>query len=60
MGLPAFVDSDAAGVFETLRDEELFRQVKETLGAVSWPDNLDLAPDAMHHAINERGIWVLE
>jgi hypothetical protein len=55
-----FVNSDAAGVFAALREEELFRQVKLARGAVSWPGDLDLAPDAMHHAINEHGTWVLE
>jgi hypothetical protein len=56
----AFVKSDAAGVFAALRDEGLFRQVKVSLGAVSWPGDLDLAPDSMHRAIKEQGTWVLE
>lgn len=54
------VKSDAAGVFAALRDEGLFRQAKVSLGAVSWPGDLDLAPDAMHRAIKEHGTWVLE
>ena len=58
--LAAFVTSGAAGVFGKLRDEGFFRQVKVDLGAVSWPGNLDLAPDAMHHAIKEHGTWTLE
>ena len=28
-------------------------------GAVAWPGNLDLAPDAMYAAIKARGEWVL-
>ena len=56
----AFVKSDAAGVFVALRDEGLFRQAKVSLGAVSWPGDLDLAPDAMHRAIKEHGTWILE
>ena len=55
-----FLKSDAAGVFARLRDEELFRQVKVSLGAVTWPGDLDLAPDAMHRAIREHGTWTLE
>jgi hypothetical protein len=55
-----FIKSDAAGVFAPLRDERVFRQVKVSLGAVSWPGDLDLAPDAMHRAIKEQGTWTLE
>jgi hypothetical protein len=55
-----FVGSDAAGVFAALRDEKRFRQVKINLGSVSWPGDLDLAPDAMHRAIKAHGTWILE
>lgn len=55
-----FVKSDAAGVFATLRDERLFRQVRVNLGAVTWPGDLDLAPDAMHRAIKAYGSWNIE
>jgi len=55
-----FVKSEAAGVFTALRDEKTFRQAKVRLGAVSWPGDLDLAPDAMHNAVKEHGTWVLE
>lgn len=58
--MAAFLKSGAAGVFAVLQDESLFRQVKVSLGAVSWPGDLDLAPDAMHAAVEERGTWVLE
>lgn len=55
-----FLISNAAGVFAVLRDEDLFRRVNVSLGAVSWPGDLDLAPDAMHAAIKEYGTWILE
>jgi len=58
--MAAFLKSNAAGVFAALRDEGFFRQAKVRLGAVSWPGDLDLAPDAMHAGIRERGTWVLE
>ena len=48
-----------AGVFAALRDEMLFRQVRLELGAVTWPGELDLAPDAMYAAIKQTGKWVL-
>ena len=58
--MAAFIKSEAAGVFACLRDEKLFRQVGLRLGAVSWPGDLDLAPDAMHHAIKQHGTWIVE
>lgn len=54
-----FIHSDVAGVFAALRDEELFRQATVTLGAVTWPGDLDLAPDAMHRAIQQHGKWIV-
>jgi len=53
------VHSPNAGVFATLADQSLFAQVRIDLGAVSWPGELDLAPDAMHAAIQEHGVWSL-
>ncbi|MDN2584271.1 DUF2442 domain-containing protein [Aquibium sp. ELW1220] len=49
--------SDRAGVFATLRDPGVFRQVRLELGAVTWPGEIDLAPDAMHDEIERRGRW---
>jgi hypothetical protein len=54
-----FINSDEAGVFAAFRDEGLFRQVRLTLGAVTWPGGLDLAPDAMHREIKEQGKWII-
>jgi hypothetical protein len=51
------VASPNAGVFEQLRDPALFAQVHVEHGAVVWPGELDLAPDAMHAAIVENGEW---
>jgi hypothetical protein len=58
--LAAFLNSESAGVFAALRDESLFRQARIVLGAVSWPGELDLAPDAMHRAIKEHGMWIVK
>jgi hypothetical protein len=58
--LAGFLNSASAGVFAALRDERLFRQARVTLGAVTWPDNLDLAPDAMHREIKEHGTWIVQ
>ncbi|HET6378726.1 MAG TPA: DUF2442 domain-containing protein [Methylocella sp.] len=57
--MAGFLHSPEAGIFAALRDESLFRQARIEAGAVTWPGNLDLAPDAMHRAIKEHGTWVL-
>jgi len=53
------VHSARAGVFAALADPSLFAQVWLDYGAVAWPGELDLAPDAMHRAIQELGEWAL-
>jgi Protein of unknown function (DUF2442) len=58
--LAGFINSGKAGVFAALRDESLFRQARIVLGAVTWPGDLDLAPDAMHRAIKENGTWIVK
>ena len=45
------------GVFEVLRDPKLFAQVFVELGVVTWPGELDLAPDAMYDEIKAHGRW---
>lgn len=47
-----------AGVFEPLRDEREFARVYVDDGAVTWPGEIDLAPDAMYRAIRTQGHWV--
>ena len=47
------------GVFASLQNSEIFNQVRINGGAVSWPGDIDLAPDAMHAAIRKSGEWVL-
>jgi len=48
-----------AGVFATLADPEHFSQAHVAFGAVTWPGDIDLAPDAMHAEIKASGRWVL-
>jgi hypothetical protein len=57
--LSALIHSAEAGVFAELRDEALFAQARLQLGAVTWPGDLDLAPDAMHAAIKRHGTWLV-
>jgi hypothetical protein len=58
--LADFINSTGAGVFAALRDEAVFRQARVVLGAVTWPGDLDLAPDAMHRAIRQHGKWIVK
>ncbi len=57
--LSALVVSPAAGVFASLRDQSIFEQAFVERGAVMWPGELDIAPDAMHAAIKQHGEWRL-
>lgn len=43
-----------------LADPDVFAQVYAELGAVAWPDEIDLAPDAMHDEIKKNGVWSLK
>ncbi len=54
-----FEPSHFYGVFEALKAPEVFRQVRVEDGAVTWPGEIDLAPDAMYREIKHAGEWVL-
>jgi hypothetical protein len=59
-GTVEFANSFFYGVFEKLKDPEKFNQVMVIDGVVTWPGDLDLAPDAMHDEIKSNGLWVLK
>lgn len=64
-GLEGIVDMDAlvhspdAGFFQVLAQPALFRQVHLVHGVVTWPGEIDLAPDAMYRHIQAEGTWLL-
>jgi len=58
--LSKLVTGGSAGIFAALRDPALFAQVYVEYGAVMWPGEIDLAPDAMYDEIKKRGRWALE
>jgi hypothetical protein len=58
-GSVRFEPSHLHGVFEALKAPEVFRQVRVEDGAVTWPGEIDLAPDAMYREIKHKGEWVL-
>ena len=47
------------GVFSHLVDSRLFAEATIEMGAVTWPGELDLAPDRMHDDIVRDGVCVL-
>lgn len=51
--LIALIHSPGAGVFAALADPSLFNQVFVEHGAVTWPGEIDLAPDAMYAEIKK-------
>ncbi len=53
------IHSKSAGVFSTLQNPQIFKQVFLECGVVTWPGELDLAPDAMHEEISKNGEWIL-
>ncbi|MFN0316942.1 MAG: DUF2442 domain-containing protein [Burkholderiales bacterium] len=58
-GQVRFEESHLIGVFGPLRDPAFFQRVSIHGGAVTWPGDLELAPDAMYDAIKAQGEWVL-
>lgn len=59
-GQVQFLPSAFRGVFACLKDPQAFRQARVQDGVLTWPGELDLAPDAMHQAIATHGKWVLD
>lgn len=55
--LHQLVFAPTAGVFSVLADTALFAAVHIEHGAVTWPGEIDLAPDAMHAELKAHGRW---
>jgi hypothetical protein len=53
------IHSPRAGVFATLADPDLFAQAYIEHDVVTWPGELDLAPDAMYAELKQHGEWKL-
>lgn len=58
-GRVRFENTHLHGVFAALKDPAIFEQVHVEAGAVSWPGEIDLAPDAMYREIKRSGEWIL-
>jgi len=59
-GRVLILPSHLYGVFERLQDPDFFNRMTVENGYVSWPGEIDLAPDAMYEAIQQKGEWVLQ
>jgi hypothetical protein len=59
-GKVRFQPSHLYGVFAPLKEPAFFNRLTVNEGFVTWPGEIDLAPDAMYQAIHETGEWVLE
>jgi|ERR1039458_7348735 hypothetical protein len=57
--MAALVASPGAGVFAALAEPTKFAQAYVEYGAVTWPGEIDLAPDAMYQSIKQNGKWIL-
>lgn len=53
-GLVHLRPEQLTGVLEPLRDERFFEQAFIDDGAVTWPGEIDLAPDAMYAEVSGK------
>lgn len=58
-GEVVFKESHLNGVFEVLKNPNVFSQVNCLNGFVEWPGEIDLAPDAMYEEVKKNGVWEL-
>lgn len=56
----ALIMSEKVGVFAALKDKDLFNKAHLEYRVLTWPGEIDLASDAMHDAIKQKGRWVLQ
>ena len=59
-GYIKFSSQFLTGVFAPLKDPLFFKKVFISDGVLTWPGEIDLAPDAMYHQIREKGERVLD
>lgn len=53
-GLVRLREDQLTGALEPLRDRRFFEQAFIDCGAVAWPGEIDLAPDAMYAEVSGR------
>ena len=57
MDLSRLLVSPNVGIFAVLRDPVVFAKPAVKDGVVTWPGELDLAPDALYDEIRAHGRW---
>ena len=55
--LRAMIFGADAGIFAQLRDPQIFAEAFVEDGVVTWPNGLDLAPDAMYDVIRSGAVF---
>jgi len=64
-GLKGMVDlshlaqSADAGIYASLKDKKIFTTVHLEMGAPTWPNGVDLAPDWLYDEIQAKGVCCL-
>jgi len=58
-GKVRFLPTRLRGVFTPLKNPDFFKKVFIADGVVTWPGEIDLAPDAMYDEIKKHGEWIL-
>ena len=58
-GTVEFSPTMIKGVFQPLSDPTFFNEVSWSDGFVTWPGELDIAPDAMHRQLKTNGYWLI-
>lgn len=60
VGRAIFKIEDLTGVFEPLKDPNFFAKAFIDHGVITWPGEIDIAPDAMYQEIKKTGEWVFK
>lgn len=55
--LSQLIFSETPGIFDALKDEHYFNQVRIEMGALTWPNGADLDSAWLHEEIGKTGIW---
>jgi hypothetical protein len=55
-GLIRLAPDQLTGALEPLRDREFFKKAFIDSGAVAWPGEIDLAPDAMYEEVARQRV----
>jgi len=51
------VNSERAGMYSELKDEQLFSRVCLELGVLTWPNGADLDPEWVHEEVSGNKTW---